>query len=128
LLSESRVRALASNHCVSISKRGKASLPAGDSFSLFISHTEKYSDGLKPEAYDEVYDTIWKLDSVTKGLIELWTSLNRAQSMSPAQADLSGVVFLNGDFKGIDFRGADNLEEASFCGEPANVSLKARCD
>ena len=59
-----------------------------------------------------------KLDSICYGLIELWRD-PRFRS-EPSERDLTGIAFYttvaNGDYTGVDFRGAE-LKGAAFHGE-----------
>ncbi len=95
----------------------KASLPADNSFAHFLKNPEDfYDDNDQTQGKEEmkVDADEWKLDSVIHGLTELWQD-PRSQ-VTPRGQDLAGIAFLNGNYKGVDFRGAQ-LSDTAFYGK-----------
>lgn len=88
--------------------------PADRSFEHFLKDPEDFydeSDLNQAKALETIDADKWKLDSVSQGLIELW----RNPKISPAEEDLSEIVFLNGDYSGLNFSHA-LLSGAGFYG------------
>ncbi|MGC2621342.1 MAG: hypothetical protein WA414_20020 [Acidobacteriaceae bacterium] len=56
---------------------------------------------------DQALTETWELDTVIQGLSRLWLPSGHKRLAVPKDADLAGIVFLNGNFNGVDFSGAD---------------------
>lgn len=97
---------------------GKAS--ARDrSFGAFLQAPDQFIDGSKhADLLSQAWTQTWELDSVSSALSNDWRGVNWvAPHPTPRDQDLSGgVVFLNNDWSGIDFSGAE-LDGIAFFGK-----------
>lgn len=108
------------------------------SFATFLQEPEQFiDDNHQSELLKQALTQIWELDSVSSALSHNWRGDGLgAKHPTPRDQDLSGgVVFLNNDWRGIDFREA-NLEGAAFFGKckidkttvfPLSVRAKFNC-
>lgn len=65
----------------------------------------------------QALDDTWKLDSTIHGLSTLWNHSGGSgtDKIEPAEADLSGIIFLNNHFDGVDFSRA-SMDDTHFVG------------
>jgi hypothetical protein len=93
--------------------------PQDSSFEHFLKSPEEFYDDDKEDqkkAELQVDVEEWELDSICHGLIEVWKDPTfRAES---SKRDLTGIAFYTtkGDYKGVDFRGAE-VRGTAFYGE-----------
>ena len=90
--------------------------PADASFENFIQNPDQFFDPATHSDFIKRAQTeAWKLESVSNGLSSLWTSSRLSSHIQPRGQDLSGIVFLGNNFKGVDFRAA-SLDHSEFVG------------
>jgi hypothetical protein len=89
------------------------------SFGAFLQAPDQFIDGsVHADLLNQAWTQTWELDSVSSALSNDWKGVNwPAGHPTPQDQDLSGgVVFLNNDWSGIDFSGAE-LEGIAFFGK-----------
>lgn len=105
-------------------------LPKDTSFKHFINHTNEFlSAPSEADALKQANETIDELDSVSKGLINLWTGqLQEPQhfkvakksgtaKVSPDGQDFRDLVLINGDFHNVSFLHAGSMQGAQLLGD-----------
>lgn len=93
---------------------GKPTDDPSKSFENFVLHPDAFfTEDSQQDKLNQALVDAWKLDSVTAGLSSLWNPKN--PRLSPGNADLSGIVFLNNDFSGVDFSQA-SMDDVEFFG------------
>ncbi len=85
------------------------------SFTSFLRRPDSFFDADDPRLREALAAT-WKLDSVSRGLADLWRQSVHTTGPSPRGQDLSGIAFLNGDFTNVSFKGA-SINDTSFVGK-----------
>lgn len=88
--------------------------PAGDDAALQNMTLEEFvldpsqflADDTQSEALDKALTEIWELDTAIHGLSSLWLPSGGKRLAVPKDTDLAGIIFLNGNFDGVDFSGA----------------------
>jgi len=106
-------------------RKGAARSPTA-SLEDFVLHPEAYftEDDQQDNLRRALVDT-WKLDTVTNGLSKMWKPGN-TNDLSPGEADLAGIIFLNRGFDGVDFSHA-TMDDVYFVGScsTANANFGA---
>jgi len=91
--------------------------PRNHTFAHFLEKPDDfYDDSKHPEQKKEeeqIDADIYRLDTISKGLIDIWKDPHF--NPSKAEVDLEEIVFLNGDYSGIDFS-VFRLKGAGFYG------------
>lgn len=90
---------------------------ADKSLANYVAHPERfYPEGARTPQLQEAEQAAWELDSVSAGLSTLWHGTKTIRAIRPGSVDLSGVIFLNHDYKGIDFT-RTSMDETYFFGD-----------
>jgi hypothetical protein len=91
---------------------------ADTSLAAFLSDPASFYDENDAVEHDELVKTLtemWKLESVSRGLSQLWQGVHGYPHLSVGSADLTNILFLNNDFSGVDFKKA-SMNEGGFYG------------
>jgi Pentapeptide repeats (8 copies) len=92
--------------------------PKDKSLENFVLNPDQFfSDSSQSSYLLRTQTEAWKLDSVIGGLSTIWRGGNgNGPILVPDGADLSGIIFLNHNFQGVDFTHA-SLANAYFIGD-----------
>jgi hypothetical protein len=79
----------------------------------FVIHPASfYNEQTQALDIEQTNSVIWKLDSTASGLSSIW----QGQILSKDEDDLTGLIFVNNDFRNVDFSKSD-LHDAVFLGK-----------
>ena len=87
------------------------------SLSMFVMQPEQFLDSeTQANELRQALTDAWKLESVCSGLSSIWGTKGSRTSVEPKKSDLSGIIFLNNDYSGVDFREA-SMQDTEFIGK-----------
>jgi hypothetical protein len=90
--------------------------PRDCSFAAFTAQPDRFFlEQTQSDLLAQTLTDLWKLDSVSSGLMTIWSHKFNGVSLQPGKLDLAGIIFLSNDFRGIDFRDA-SMDHAEFVG------------
>ncbi len=114
----------------SMAGKTAAELPKDTSLKYFISNTNEFLNApSEAQMLQQANETIDDLDSVSKGLISLWTGQlmepqhfkvagkTGATKVSPDGQDFSDMAFIDGDFQNVSFLHAGSMQGVQLFGD-----------
>jgi len=113
----------------SMAGKTTAQLPKDKSFKYFISNTNEFLKApSEAQTLKQANETIDELDSVSKGLVNLWTGQLQepkyfkvtgktgATKVSPDGQDFRDLMFIDGDFQNVNFLHAGSMQGVQLFG------------